>query len=741
MTTPLRTHILVAGLLWSALVLALPPAANAGQILGAPTYIGLTSGLVGYWSLDGKDVAGLTAYDRSGQGNHGTLTNGPARSVGKIGQALEFDQTDDYVSLGNMDVAGSAMTISAWVYRRAVPNGADCWDNDDCRIIDKSVGTSEQNIYWMLSTIWDGSKAVLRARLSTSGTTNTLIATSGEVKDGEWTHAVMRYDGSTLKLYKDSAEVGSMSKTGPIDTNDTRPAAIGAAAFDESLNWWGKIDDVRIYNRALSTDEIKRLYKIGSTEKFGAPNSSGSLASGLVAWWTFDGKDTSLNNSSIRTAVDRAGGNYHAISGDPIGGASAARAPAVVLGKLGQAFDFDGTNDTMVATAASLGQTTSRTISAWVYPESFGPGALAGILERVSEEIEWGFGLDNTGTTDGLTFYQNCTTPMQVFAANSITLNKWQHVLVTYSGGCANTSVTFYVDGAEKTRSGASGSGSPPSDSGTLFEISSDSSDQYYFDGRIDDLRLYNRVLTTDEIKRLYKMGDTLKQGVASNNGLLAKNFWSYWSFDGKDVAGSSGLTIYDRATNGAADTGTTSASGPRLTIGKIGQAFDFDGVDDYVSFSRTPQEQCIENDNGMFAAWVRPTGDPLSAATVYNLPPVLGELGGYMGIFRGSFGGEDRIWVYNDGGSDDQVGFTYTPDEWVHVAWVHSGGVLSAYKNGVLAGSTASGNTQNFFQFRIGTAYRTSTNLYFKGQIDDVRCYWPAPSPDEIKRLYNMGR
>jgi hypothetical protein len=257
----------------------------------------------------------------------------------------------------------------------------------------------------------------------------------------------------------------------------------------------GKIDDVRIYNRVLSNDEIKRLYKIGSTLKFGSPNSSGSLSQGLVGWWTMDGADTSLNNSSIRTALDRSGSNYHAKSG------SAAVSPQSTLGKIGQSLEFDGSSDTMLADAASLGQTTSRTISAWVYPKSFGPGALAGIVERVGGVIEWGFGLDNTGTTNGLTFYQNCTGPMQVFAANSITLNKWQHVLVTYTGGCANTSVTFYVDGVAKTRSGASGSGSPTDDNGLSFEISSDSSDQYCFDGRIDDVRVYNRALTPAEIQ------------------------------------------------------------------------------------------------------------------------------------------------------------------------------------------------------------------------------------------------
>src|SRR3989338_2465947 len=72
--------------------------AHAAVVIQAPKYIGLTNGLVGYWSFDGKDMAGNTAYDRSGQGNNGTLTNGPTRAIGKIGQGLSFDGSNDYVA-------------------------------------------------------------------------------------------------------------------------------------------------------------------------------------------------------------------------------------------------------------------------------------------------------------------------------------------------------------------------------------------------------------------------------------------------------------------------------------------------------------------------------------------------------------------------------------------------------------------------------------------------------------------
>jgi len=91
--------------------------ADAGSIIQAPTYLGLSSGLVGSWTFNAPDMSGVTAFDRSGNNNNGTLANGPARAIGRIGQALNFDGSDDYVNLGNptsLQITGN-LTISAWV--------------------------------------------------------------------------------------------------------------------------------------------------------------------------------------------------------------------------------------------------------------------------------------------------------------------------------------------------------------------------------------------------------------------------------------------------------------------------------------------------------------------------------------------------------------------------------------------------------------------------------------------------
>ena len=88
----------------------------------------LTNGLVGLWSFDQPDVAGVIAYDRSGNANNGTLTGGQ-RTIGKIGQALSFpNQTAQGVDLGNSPaglVDNTQKSYCAWIYPKSYGSSAN----------------------------------------------------------------------------------------------------------------------------------------------------------------------------------------------------------------------------------------------------------------------------------------------------------------------------------------------------------------------------------------------------------------------------------------------------------------------------------------------------------------------------------------------------------------------------------------------------------------------------------------
>ena len=125
----------------------------------------ITDGLVGYWTLDGKDTpwtsaTAATTLDKSGNGNTGTLTNmaiGTSPIIGKIGQGLYFDGDNDYVDVGNptaLQIAAN-LTISAWVKPSSFPN------TNDRAIVDKTNGNAGLKGYTLDTTYDNGSNQFL----------------------------------------------------------------------------------------------------------------------------------------------------------------------------------------------------------------------------------------------------------------------------------------------------------------------------------------------------------------------------------------------------------------------------------------------------------------------------------------------------------------------------------------------------------------------------------------------------
>ena len=208
-------------------------------------------GLVAHWLMEKK--TGSTIADISGNGYAGKLMNGPRLITG---EGIKFDGVNDYLNVGNLNVAGKAISLSAWFWADDLSN---CRARD-CRIISKATGAAEQAHYFMVSTIKVGSKTRLRFRLKTNGRTSTLIAASGDISNNKWFHVAAIYDGQTMRLYKDGIEVGSRAKKGSITTNSKGPVWIGGnPSGATSRPWKGHIGDVRIYSYPLENVEILKL--------------------------------------------------------------------------------------------------------------------------------------------------------------------------------------------------------------------------------------------------------------------------------------------------------------------------------------------------------------------------------------------------------------------------------------------------------------------------------------------------
>jgi hypothetical protein len=218
---------------------------------GAPTPIGM-------WSFD--EGSGATAADSSGSGLDGAIVGAAWVSPGSdgTGSCLDFDGQGSLVDLGNFDVTtGDGLTIALWCK-------ADTLDTpgNDPRLFSKAIGGSNDEHWFMMSSSRVGNDKVLRFRLKTDGQTSELKANTatGQIEPGVWTHAAAVWDGAAMKLYKNGMDVGTLDKGGTLSTNPDANVAIGNQPVGtDARPWDGLIDDVQLYNRGLSADEILSL--------------------------------------------------------------------------------------------------------------------------------------------------------------------------------------------------------------------------------------------------------------------------------------------------------------------------------------------------------------------------------------------------------------------------------------------------------------------------------------------------
>jgi hypothetical protein len=213
----------------------------------ACTYQIPTNGLVGYWKFD--EGSGTTATDSSGNNNTGTLLNGPIWTTGKVGSALSFDGMDDYVNCGNVNFAGGDYSIEGWFKTTGTS------DHD----ILAATDPASNNSHGILIEIDSANHKLRFLHRSPSGTSGGQeLYSLNVVNDGEWHHFVAIKSSSTMYLYLDGVLQQSTTPSGTLPALDIVLGRLGKTLNQRYFN--GLIDEVAIYNRALSTSEISVIY-------------------------------------------------------------------------------------------------------------------------------------------------------------------------------------------------------------------------------------------------------------------------------------------------------------------------------------------------------------------------------------------------------------------------------------------------------------------------------------------------
>jgi hypothetical protein len=476
------------------------------EIKAASTRIGLVKppnnlGLVGYWSLN--EATSTVATDFSGNGFHGSFSgNAVTWTSGKRGSAVQFGGSSDYIStsdLNNTTDSVGELTISLWLYNTTLAAGTG--------VFGKWSVASPNWVLYTSDTIDCGSNDMAFAPDGNDGE-----CTSGNVHAANtWEHWVIVYDGGQasddddIKMYLNGVLQADQRFAGNDPIPDTTAANSNVVTIgdtsDGASGFTGIIDEVRVYNRALGPTEAANLFGAGGgAARVGAStktlSETSTLNTGLVGHWTFDGIDFT---SFIRDVSSNSNNAY-------VFGVSTSSVKT--RGKFGQAVNFVESAYYLYAPDnASLNFGSSQDFSASLWIKARGiDGTYAGLmgdkLSRATNRLGYLLSYMNSGGVG--VYISDGVDEVSIFSTALVSDGEWHHVALTAS---RTGNAILYVDGVvEGTPASMSAVGSLDEADSPVF-IGDIGFQGQPFDGVLDDVRIYNRVLTAAEVRQLSTLG------------------------------------------------------------------------------------------------------------------------------------------------------------------------------------------------------------------------------------------
>lgn len=431
--------------------------------------------LVGWWAL--HETESNKATDLSGNGNQGTLGDGSTSSTyptqgvaGKAGlTSYSFDGSSQYINLGNFFNEDGVHTISAWVKQES-----SAYEG----IFETRSLTSPYQGFELSSL--DNNKL----RLYVMDDNNTVESIhSDNAYLNEWVHVVgvINQAKGYIKLYTNGTLDGVKNRPSGSMTysGDTR---IGSNSDSSGEFWTGNIADVRLYDHELSPQKIQTLYNQGSQDYTDQSLHDGS-DSGAVSRWTFDD-----------TVNDSWGSN------DGGSSTSSGYASNSIRGK---SMQFNGTDEYIeISDSADLHFGSGNfSISCWVKFDDFDSPYRIVMKRNTSDFAGYELITDSSGEPSFI-----CNDGSENSKANGKTLNTncWYQITGVRKG----EKFKLYINGSVRDSTTNSSVGnldtSVPLNIGA-WETGTRS--RNYMDGKIDDVRIYNRALKPYEVFQLYQWG------------------------------------------------------------------------------------------------------------------------------------------------------------------------------------------------------------------------------------------
>ncbi|MGC9309693.1 MAG: LamG domain-containing protein [Candidatus Nanoarchaeia archaeon] len=405
-----------------------------------------------------------TPVEDSADNNDGSPSDDAHIITGKLNNAGDFDGAGDRINAGNNNNLNlqETITISAWI-NLDTKKPAHGYHHS---IADRSG--DNQNGYWF----YVANNAKLGFLAMTSNDYDA-VATSAEIPIGEWVHVTATYNKSDAKQVK-------LYINGQLDTHNTLSKQIGSSSNNliigdrGSLHYLdGSIDELAIYNKVLSEAEVSNLYNEGNGYEHTGNEE------GLVSVWH-------MNEDSWKNSIEDTSGQENDLEagGNPL---------FQQQGKLNYSIEFDGDGD--IFTKDHNINLNNYTISTWIKTSE---KATQGIFELTEDstnerEVLW---LTNNGYPGMM--YNGISYKL---SSIDVADGEWHHILAKYNG-----EPEIYIDGQEVSL-GDELSGGSALYTNKLYIGKINVLNDYYFKGHIDELALWNRSLSPQEIQEVYKKG------------------------------------------------------------------------------------------------------------------------------------------------------------------------------------------------------------------------------------------
>jgi hypothetical protein len=250
----MHKKIMCIGFLFSTIVL---PIMYSGM---ASAQNGIGDGLVSYWTFDEADIDGETVKDVFGE-NHGTIKGNPQMVEGKVGDALEFNGSDDFVEVPNSPTLNIAdgVSILAWIK----PTGV--YPNQYGHIAGiNRVGGQTEDSYYLNVGYYDREHDKVSLGIIGEGVVETPLQGQTQVAQDVWTFAAGVFSpGEFMRVYINGQLDGEL--TSVPEKMQIAPTAftMGAIVASTDYSFQGAIDEVIVFKRSLTEDEIQTVMETG----------------------------------------------------------------------------------------------------------------------------------------------------------------------------------------------------------------------------------------------------------------------------------------------------------------------------------------------------------------------------------------------------------------------------------------------------------------------------------------------